>query len=265
MPPRRVPARPRAARCVVKALGLPFASPVPAPHHEAEACDAQKKGSDARTAAAASLRSLGNRARGLFLLALLSNAALQGFACLVLARLADFGALRGGRLALAGVFGLGAHLAAHAIAPFVALLAFAGLFRLLAGGLGLGEALLAVFGIFRLRAVETAFCLRLGGIRRRLGESRGAERQEGGWDQDPEHGMSFRSVGASGRASPYNAQPGAALTAVREMSCFSPPASALWRRRRPRICRGPRRSAASRRRCPPASRSGSCACPYRAR
>src|SRR4029453_3336426 len=72
-----------------------------------------------------------NAARGLFLLALLANAALQLFALLVLAGGADLGAPGGGflhlRLAFRRVLRLGAHLAAHAVTPFVALLPFAGL------------------------------------------------------------------------------------------------------------------------------------------
>src|SRR3954470_20818161 len=113
MPPRRPPARPRAARCLVKALGLPFATPVPAPGFQTEGCDAQKKRK--RRALRRPLPCGFGTARGLFLLALLSNAALQLFARLVLARLADLGAPRGRflhlGLALAGVFGLAAHLA----------------------------------------------------------------------------------------------------------------------------------------------------------
>src|ERR1051326_7798942 len=136
---------------------------------------------------------------GLFLVALplLADAALQVFAGLAFARLADLVAARDGflepRLALGRVLARGAHLVAHAIAPFLALLALAGLVRLVTRGLELGDALLAGLGVFRLRAVDAPFALRLRRIGGRLGENRGAERQHHGREEGPEHGGSFRS------------------------------------------------------------------------
>src|SRR6185436_12934985 len=112
MPPRRPPARPPPSRSLCsESSRTPF-------------CSAS---SGAQIAVS------------LFLLALLADAALQLFAGFVLARLTDLGAPRGGflhlRLALGRVLGLRAHLVAHAIAPFLALLAFAGLACLLVRGL----------------------------------------------------------------------------------------------------------------------------------
>src|SRR4051794_24261603 len=142
------------------------------------------------------------RESALFLLALLARAALQLFAGLVLAGLADLGALRDGflhsGLAPGRVLGLRAHLVPHAIAALLAAFAFARLAGLLMGGLGLGQALLAGLGVLRLREVEAPFSLGLGSIRGRLGENWGTEREYGGRQQDPEHGMSFRSVGRPG-------------------------------------------------------------------
>src|SRR5215813_10136545 len=156
-------------------LGLPFAAPVP-------------------PWARGPRRNRGRE--GLFLLglALLADAALQLFAGLALARLADLLASRGGCLALARVLRLRAHLVAHAIASLLARLALAGLFRLLVGGLDLGDALLAGLGVFRLRAIDAPFALRLRGIGGRLGKNRGAERQYHGGQQGPEHGGPFGRV-----------------------------------------------------------------------
>src|SRR6185369_1028950 len=127
-------------------LGLPFTAPVPASGPRPEP-----------------------KRKALFLLPLLAHAALQLFAGLVLARLADLGAPRSSFLHL----GLA-----------------------LAGGLGLGEALLAGLGVLRLRAVEAPFGLRFRGVRGRLGEKRGAERQQRGGEQVPEH-WGVLSVGGS--------------------------------------------------------------------
>src|SRR5262245_23460085 len=137
--------------------------------------------------------------RGLFLLALLADAALQLFALLALAGLADLGAAGGGflhlRLAFRRVLRLRAHLAAHAIAPFLALLAFAGLARLLVRGLRLGEALLAGLGILRLRAVEALLGALLRGLRRRLREERGGECRQCDASEGAQHGESFHGGG----------------------------------------------------------------------
>src|SRR5947208_3500054 len=143
------------------------------------ACCARKAVGPVR-ARAASLRS-GRREGSLSLLALLADAASQLVALLVLARFADLGppraALLGLRLALRRVLALRAHLAAHAIAPFGAFLAFAGLARLLVRALCLGQALLASLRVFRFRAVEAPFAPRSGGIGRGLGEQAGARGQ----------------------------------------------------------------------------------------
>ena len=99
----------------------------------------------------------GSRERGLFLLALLADAALSSSPVLSLHASRTWRGARRASLTCASHLPgpcLRAHLRAHAIAPSLAFLAFAGLARLLVRGLGLGDALLAGLRVFRLRAVE---------------------------------------------------------------------------------------------------------------
>src|SRR6266571_1876539 len=132
-------------------------------------------------------------------------------------------ALPGVRLALRRVLRLCAHLRPHASAALVALLAFAGRFRLLVRRLHFRHPLLAGLGVLRLRAVEMAtLALALHVALRGLGVKAGAGRQKRGAG---EHGKFHDRCHQASCFSMVPASETSNLPGPSTLSCFTTPLS----------------------------------------